>query len=83
MISKTQSSCNMFTARQWLAMDFTFKGEHFESFASVVLRVPGLMLIDQWSHISSDRLWPQSSDLTEACYAFIFNLSISIFILQC
>lgn len=66
----------MFTARQWPNFDLTFKGEHFESFASVVLRVPGLMLIDQWSHISSDRLWPKNSDLTEACYAFVFNLSI-------
>ena len=36
----------MFSTRYWPS-DLKFNGEHFESFASVVLRVPGLMLIDQ------------------------------------
>lgn len=65
----------MFSTRNWPALDLNLKGEHFESFASVVLRVPGLMLIDQWSHISSDRLLPQTSDIMDKCYAFIFHLS--------
>ena len=65
----------MFSMRNWPAVDIALKGEHFESFASVVLRVQGLMLIDQWSHISSDRLWPHTSDIMDKCYAFIFNLS--------
>lgn len=67
----------MFSTRNWPAIDLSLKGEHFESFASVVLRVPGLMLIDQWSHISSDRLWPQTPDVMDKCYAFIFHLSIN------
>lgn len=63
--------------RYWPKFDLTFKGEHFESIASIILRVPGLMLMDQWGHVSSDRLWPQTSDITDKCYAFIFNLSMS------
>jgi len=64
----------MFSNRNWPSFSVVFKGEKFESFASVILRVPGLMLIDQWSH-SSERSWPQTSDITDKCYAFIFNLS--------
>lgn len=66
----------MFSTSNWPAIDLTFKGEHFENFASVVLRVPGLMLIDQWSHISSDRLWPQTAEVMDKCYAFIFHLML-------
>ena len=64
----------MFSNRNWPSFNVVLKGEKFESFASVILRVPGLMLIDQWSH-SSERSWPQTSDITDKCYAFIFNLS--------
>lgn len=77
--STTTSCSNMFSTSNWPAIDLTFKGEHFENFASVVLRVPGLMLIDQWSHISSDRLWPQTAEVMDKCYAFIFHLSINIY----
>lgn len=67
----------MFSMRHWPKFDVKLKGEHFESIASIILRVPGLMLIDQWGHVSFDRLWPQTSDITDKCYAFVFNLSMA------
>ena len=65
----------MFSMRNWPVFGYTFAGmsEKFENLATLILRGPALMLIDQWSHISSERLLPQTWNITDILCAVIFN----------
>lgn len=46
-------------------------GEHFESAASIILRVPGIFVIDYWWQYDRSKAWPQTLEWTDVVGAVI------------
>lgn len=46
-------------------------GEHFESAASIVLRVPGIFVIDYWWQYDRSKAWPQTFEWTDVVGALL------------
>lgn len=41
------------------------QGEQFEGIASVILRVPGIFILDYWWQYEKWKLWPQTFEWTD------------------
>ncbi|GAB6024943.1 hypothetical protein CHUAL_010044 [Chamberlinius hualienensis] len=55
-------------------MIYKLSGERFESLVSVILRVPGVFVIDYWWRYESSKSWPDSVEWADLAGVFLTNL---------
>ena len=53
-------------------------GEQFECAASVILRVPGIFVVDYWWQYDRSRAWPETIEWTDIVGAILTNIGIYI-----